>query len=165
MSFPMRCLLGIGWGLAFWATLQISTIKLPGTHAVCGPWGCGPPSEALVACHGAWLVLLAPLAWMATRRLSMEQLWWLALGLVIFGGVGIMTVVAHERLTWFADASEWHRAYFWQRCGFRVVTMTDVPLLQALLLGLWMGSELACRRISRFSPRPLPSRGPVSSLQ
>ena len=54
------------FGMTLWSGLlfgSLSVANLPGDwgHGICGPWGCGPPMQALVACHFAWLVVLAPL--------------------------------------------------------------------------------------------------------
>ena len=63
------------WGAALFGILQIGLASGSGLHehSICGPWGCGPPTSALLGWHGFWLLLAGPLvgiaiyAWPARR--------------------------------------------------------------------------------------------------
>jgi hypothetical protein len=113
--------------------------KLPaatfGEHSVCGPWGCGPPIPVLLACHTFWLVLLGPPAFLAAAQLPSK--WVRRLGglMVAFAAVGLIAVGGWEAATWFREASEWERPYVVHRYFFELVTLVDVPILEALFLG------------------------------
>lgn len=122
------------WGLTLWLVLLISHLSLPGGHSICGAWGCGPPLSALVACHGAWFVILFPVLPLFRRRLAAweSRVGWC----MMFAGLaGILGVAAHEVLYWLPAASEWQRQFLLQRWLFSVATWTDVPLLPMTLLG------------------------------
>ncbi|MCA9061753.1 MAG: hypothetical protein KDA96_01760, partial [Planctomycetaceae bacterium] len=58
------------WAMTFWGTLQLSDAPIFQEHSVCGVWGCGPPTNALLACHLGWLVFLAPSIPLANRFLN-----------------------------------------------------------------------------------------------
>ncbi len=128
------------WAATLLAALSIANLPGEWGHSVCGAWGCGPPTQALVCCHLAWLVLLTPVALMVgplnqvptPSRHRLGKLLFLAAGLLILG------VVVHQRVTWWPAASEWQRNFFWQRCGFVIVTSVDIPMLQLLTVGLVM---------------------------
>ena len=40
--------------------LSVADFALGSTHSINGPWGCDPPTQALVASRLAWLVGLIP---------------------------------------------------------------------------------------------------------
>lgn len=149
MTMLRRCSLLLIWGVALWGVLQISRLPLPGTHGVCGVWGCGPPVQALIACHGGWLVTLTPVACMVPVRLTGRQSRRSGWGLMFVSFLGVASVGLYEALTWLPEASEWVRGYFLHRWAFCVITMTDVPLLEAGFLGMVfqsLGSELPIPR-------------------
>ena len=134
------------WGLALGACLSIA--NLPGNwgHWICGPWGCGPPLQALLACHLTWLTLLLPPA-VVVRRSDTIATRWLRLGgllLIVAATVAVASVIARERLDWWETASETHRDYLWQRCAFVVATTIDLPIVQGTLTGSYL--LLASRR-------------------
>jgi hypothetical protein len=56
-----------GWGLTLAGTLSIASLPGDWGNSICGAWGCGPPLQALVACHASWVVVLIP-AGMSIRR-------------------------------------------------------------------------------------------------
>ena len=49
-----------GWGLTLAGTLSIASLPGDWGNSICGAWGCGPPLQALVACHASWVVVLIP---------------------------------------------------------------------------------------------------------
>ena len=52
-----------------------------------------------------------------------------------FGVVGIAGIFLWQWLVWYPEASEYHRRYIWQRCGFLVAVATDWPLIQMIIAG------------------------------
>lgn len=121
------------WALLMWGALSLA--KLPGDwgHGVCGPWGCGPPAQALVAYHIAWCILLLPLAIIARSSLNFKQRRYLAAGLAAIALAGILVIVGYERVVWWVAASDWQRTFFWNRIGFAILTQIDAPLVQLIV--------------------------------
>ena len=62
------CVYGVG---AFGA-LQLGRLELG--HSICGPWGCGPPTEALLAMHCFWLVSLLVAAFALKQSFPISEL-------------------------------------------------------------------------------------------
>ena len=129
-------------GLAVWGAVllgSLSVSRLPGDwgHGICGPWGCGPPLQSLVACHSAWLVALsAPVILVARSRcLSVHIVRRVGVALTILGSIGLLGVVIYQVIFWLPHTTEWQRPYFWHRCGFVVATSVDLPLVQLAGLG------------------------------
>ena len=85
------------WGILLWGSLLV--VKLPGDwgHALCGPWGCGPSMQALIGCHLAWFVLLAPPVVLLARRAGARRAGW---ALTAFGIVAVVCVIGYQRLVW-----------------------------------------------------------------
>lgn len=126
----------VAWAAALIATLSIANLPGDWGHGVCGPWGCGPPLQALAACHAAWIVLLLPPTLWMRWRFSVglrRQVGWFVLGIALAGIVGLGL---RESFTWLSQADEWHRPYFVQRIGFLLVTLVDVPLVQFVVVGV-----------------------------
>jgi hypothetical protein len=139
-------LLPIAWATLVLGALQLKLLVSASAHSVCGPWGCGPETGALAAMHAGWLAAIGPpfvyfpirLAW---RKSSIRRL---ALGLVIVGLAGILGVFAWQWFVWLPQAGDFARNYFWQRCGFAIITAVDWPLLQLVFLAgiLWLVSTV-----------------------
>lgn len=126
----------VAWGLALTATLSVANWRGDWGHGVCGPWGCGPPLQALVACHSAWIVVLFPPTLLLRRRLSPGVRWktgWIVLAI---GIVGIIALGLSESLSWLSHADVSQRRYLPQRIGFQLVTLVDVPLMQLVAVGV-----------------------------
>ena len=90
-----------------------------------------------MACHAAWLVVLVPLA-ILLRRCSLRTVGRVASAGLALSMLGLVAFARHESLTWFVQASDWARHYYWRRVGFVVLTSVEIPLLEvgglALLL-------------------------------
>ncbi len=136
-------LLKICAGIVAWSGLLLGSLSiatLPGDwgHAFCGPWGCGPTIQALVACHLSWLIILLPAAVLFARssRISPQLVRRTGTMLLLGAIIGLLTIVVYQRLIWLPAASDFQRPYFWQRCGFVIATSIDLPLLQLLLAGI-----------------------------
>lgn len=141
-------ILRVGVGLSAWAAvlavvLSIANWRGDWGHSICGPWGCGPPLQALLACHLAWLVILLPPVAMLiySARVPVNVLRRIGILLCVAAALFVAAVVIYERLAWWPSANEWQRDYFWHRCGFVLATMFDLPVAQVLLLGLYLHSQ------------------------
>ncbi|NOY40589.1 MAG: hypothetical protein GXP26_01960 [Planctomycetes bacterium] len=130
----------LAWMVVLLASLSIT--NLPGNwgHSVCGVWGCGPPTQVLVGCHLAWLVVLIPLSMISGRSCGKTMISPQRVGklLCVVGVSLVMAIVIYQWATWWPVASELQRNYFVQRCGFVIVTSVDIPMLQLLAIGLVM---------------------------
>jgi hypothetical protein len=132
-------------GLAAWSAILVATLSIAQWpydwgHAICGPWGCGPPMQALVSCHLSWFVVLVPAVILLQRsgQFSNQSLRRLGTTLCLASITVLISIVAFERLTWWPMIGESHRAYFWHRCGFEIATMVDVPTLQLFATGAYL---------------------------
>ncbi len=128
------------WGLAIAACLSVA--RLPGDwgHSICGPWGCGPPLQALAACHAAWLALLLPPAVILARRQwpTPRAVARLGVLLVCAAIVALGVMLVRQRLEWWDAVQPGQRDFFWRRCGFVVATTIDIPVVQLLLAGAYL---------------------------
>jgi len=124
------------WGVAVLGTLQIHRIPGYWGHAICGPWGCGPPAQALVAYHGFWLMLFVPPAIAFQGQLSIERLRKVGIALTVLGLVAFVGIVCWEAVDWLLHASMHRKRYVVQRCLFVVVNLVDLPTLQLILTGM-----------------------------
>ncbi len=120
------------WGGALYATLQVHLLE--GTHAICGPWGCGPPVSALVGYHGFWLLLVLPAALIVAKKLPLESAKRVGKVLALAGLAGVIVLVAVDAVKFLQHASP---QYLLQRCFFRLATFVDFPLVPMALAG-WL---------------------------
>lgn len=120
----------VAWGLALTGTLSIANWPGDWGHSVCGAWGCGPPLQALLACHTSWLVVLVPLAASAPYFLSVQWIRRAAfIGLSVSVG-SALAFAANDYFNWYAHASEWQRAYYFHRVGFSILTTVEFPIYE-----------------------------------
>ncbi len=141
------------WGLVFLSTLSIGQVKADWGHSICGPWGCGPPLPALLACHLSWLVVLLPLVVFIQTRIGERATRSLGSILISFGLIGTVGIIACEFFTWWPSATEFHRRYLWQRLGFSIVTQVDLPVIESIVTGCFLYVQAASLRI-RSRTRP-----------
>ena len=153
----LRIIAGIVvWGLVFLSTLSIGQMRADWGHSICGPWGCGPPLPALVACHLSWLVVLLPLTALIQAKFTERATRWLGSMLMTFGLIGIVGIIAYEFFTWWPSANEFHRRYLWQRLGFSIVTQIDLPVIESIFTGCLLYILGENRRI-RMKPHREPA--------
>ena len=135
------------WGLTLTGTLSISNWPGDWGHSVCGAWGCGPPLQALVACHVAWLVVLIPPAFIARRFVTPKTLKLAAAATLLFAITCVLVIATHQYLTWLAQSSEWQRPFYCHRVGFVVLTTVELPILElagvSTVILLWSMESLA----------------------
>lgn len=138
----------LGWaGLAYGV---LSLRLLPGdySHRFCGPWGCLPPVQAMMAMHGFWiLVIVPPTAW-AIRTQQPRARKTIGLSLTAVAAIGIGFVLAWESWTWTQRYGAGWGNLLSQRLLVAAVTTTDVPLLQILAAGIVL--SVTGRRVDRY---------------
>ncbi len=129
-SLVRSCAWWIAWGLILTGTLSIANLPGDWGHSVCGVWGCGPPLQALVACHASWLVVLVPVAIAAPHMLPVRWVRRLAIIGLAIATASALVFAAHDYFTWYAQASEWQRSYYFHRVGFSIFTTVETPVLE-----------------------------------
>ncbi len=143
----IRTLAGcVAWALVLAGTLSIAYWPGDWGHGVCGPWGCGPTLQSLVACHLSWLVVLMPLAGVLQLWLSRRQQRALGMTILIVAAAGLGGMIAYEVSVSWSSASEWQRQFLRQRIGFVIATQIDFPLVELLLAGLFLVSGVPSTR-------------------
>ena len=145
-SSVVRMTIGLAaWGACLAGALAIADVPGDLGHAICGPWGCAPSMQALLACHLAWFVALVPPAVMLTRWRKASGKTLRRVGLLAAGlaASALLAILLHERLVWWPDATELQQGHFWERYGYVVATTVDVPAVQVLLagFGLWLAGR------------------------
>jgi len=148
---PKTGLICVLWVAALYGSLSIATLPGDWGHSVCGVWGCGPPTQALVGCHLAWAVVLLPLSVIVSSTTCFATCSARKLGklLCLTAVLLLVSVVLYQRATWWSLASDWQRGFFWHRCGFVVVTSVEIPMLQLFVAGMILVS-----RTRRPAPTP-----------
>ncbi len=134
----IRLMLGLTvWSAGVFGALSVANLPGDWEHGICGPWGCGPPLQALVACHLAWFLVLTPpaIGLVASHRVPLLTCRRIGIVLIVAAVLGTVAVVVIQRMQWLPQASEWQRPYFWQRCGFCIATLVDFPLTETLIAG------------------------------
>ena len=126
----------VAWGAAMLGVLSLRALPLESEHSICGPWGCGPPVPALLACHGFWAVNLGALLVIGHGRLPRPQFRLVSRWAVGIGIAGLIGVAVWEGVTWWPDASDHVRHYALQRYGFRLATQIDFPIVETSLAGV-----------------------------
>ncbi len=128
---------GLLWFASLDGALQLQ--RLPdaafGLHSVCGPWGCGAPLPALLACHSFWTILIGPPAILAAWYLPFVWVRRLGIGMAAAGICGLAALVGWEAATWLPQVLPSQQHFFMQRCLFSLATLTDVPIVQVLTTG------------------------------
>lgn len=120
------------WALGVYGALSLQHFSFANDHAICGPWGCGPTTSALLAMHVGWIAFLAPpiLYFPFRIHLGRKLTQYLSVCLVGLGLAGMTAIVAWQWLFWLPQAGEWSRPYIWHRCGFTIATAVDWRLVQ-----------------------------------
>ncbi|MFQ5731007.1 MAG: hypothetical protein ACE5KM_03520 [Planctomycetaceae bacterium] len=127
------------WVLTMFGALQIRAIPdeaFGSSHSVCGPWGCGPPTKALVTMHAFWFAALLPPVVFAALRWPVRVGRWLGAALIVAGMTGLLGVAAWEYAHWWRLVGESQRQYAGQRYLFALATLVDAPIVPALLGGV-----------------------------
>lgn len=131
-------LLLAAWVMALFGSLQTHQWEDLFGHAICGPWGCGPPVAALIGYHGFWLLVLLLPAWLFKQQVASDTTQRIGLGLIFVAAIGIVLLLAFDG--WQNWQHERMRPYLVQRLLFRLATFVDFPLVQLALIGVWLRS-------------------------
>jgi len=136
------------WIGGIYASVSVRYLDFSGGHTVCGPWGCGGTIEDLTAMHAAWAVVMMPPVFFVIRGKRQFGRWSLRIGNValLSAIVVFLAVVMHTLLVWIPSTPEHLRGYYWQRIGFVIANMVDIPLIQLAIAGIAI-------RIANLGPR------------
>lgn len=129
-SVVRRCLIFSVWGLVLTGSLSVANWPGDWGHSVCGAWGCGPPMQALLACHLSWLVVLGPSSLLLLNQAPRRVVFLVGATGLTLGLLTAGTIAIHEHLTWAAQVSDWQQQYYWHRVGFVILTAVEVPVLE-----------------------------------
>jgi hypothetical protein len=124
----------MGWLAAALVAVLIATVPYDPGESLCGSWGCFPPLPALVSMHALWFIALGASAW-AVWRWVPALLRPLGLVLVLAAVAATAVLVSTDLTQWLSRMPDESRRFWPKRIGYRVFTLTDVPLVQALLVG------------------------------
>jgi len=126
------------------AILQLRHLSGPWSGALCGPWGCGPTLEALLACHLAWIVLLTPGLIYVCRRCQPQTWQRVGRALLGLGGLGLLFVAIQVGVDVSRSASGWENPWLPQRFLFRLAGLVELPTVQLIVSGaaLMVGARL-----------------------
>lgn len=128
---------GLAWSALAYGALALRLVPGDYSHALCGPWGCLPPLQALAAMHAFWLVALAPpvlwagRAWTPRRRRAAGR------AAVALALLGLVAVVVHD--AWARGGSVGSHGMvvpLW-RAAFALATQVDIPLAPLLAAGIY----------------------------
>jgi hypothetical protein len=127
-------------GVALWlgaalASLMLAVVPYDPGEVLCGVWGCLPPLPALVAMHSLWFVALGGTVWAVGRWFpSTLRVFGLVLMLVALGTAA--TMVAPDLDRWLTGLPEEYQRFWLRRIAYRLATLSDVPIVQAAIVGL-----------------------------
>jgi hypothetical protein len=139
------------WAGGLYAALLLEAVPGDFGHDWCGPWGCWPPIQALVALHLFWVVLFAPPIVWACRTCQPLTLRRLGGLLTTLGLLGVALVAAREAVTWYPHMPAEYRRYFGRRVVYALAMLTDLPVVQLIMAGA------VCRVAARRKRRPAAS--------
>ena len=125
------------WAACIYGAVSLKDLRFANDHSICGPWGCGPATSALVALHLGWLALMAPPILYLPRRvgLSRQVIRWLGTAIATSGLVLALGIILWQWFVWLPNVGEWAKPYIWQRCAFAVATAIDIPSIQLIAVG------------------------------
>ncbi len=139
--FLTACL--VVWGMGIYATLSLAHAQTQWSGALCGPWGCTAPLEALLACHAAWLITLTPLVLAAAShgQQTLQRIVWL-LAAIGFGGVAVLSLQELESVNW-----QLHEPYLWKKIGLSLLETIDFPILPSIVMTTFLLLMLVLRKV------------------
>ena len=124
------------WFAALYGALQIHNVPYNWGNGICGSWGCGPPTQALVAYHGFWFVFVTGPAGLALRTSTAVTVRNVGIALVAVGVLALLAILIQDLFSWLPTFAETIRIYSVERYLFRVTTLIDVPAVPLLLVGV-----------------------------
>lgn len=124
------------WAAAISAASHLHRLTGPISVSLCGPWGCTGPTEALLAYHAVWLMVLLPPGFVAGWLLSQDDARRWGWSLVGAGLTGSAILFGWGSIEWLLQASEPHLSLWFRRGLFVMVDQSDVPVVQIMLSGV-----------------------------
>ncbi len=124
------------WTGGLYGCLQIVHLSGNWGHWICGPWGCGPRLQALLACHGFWLMLLWPPAILLKRRLDPGTGRLTGNVLLGLGVLSLVSMTLYQAITWLPATRS--AAYFLHRVLFVIATQIEIPTVEVIVVGLYL---------------------------
>jgi hypothetical protein len=128
-------IVSIVWVGTLYGLLSVHQISADLGHDICGPWGCGPPLQALVGWHGFCLVAAAFPVGIAVTHWPKRRLWGIGVGVFSAGLIGVLVIFGLSCVSASQAVSSGQPPYLIQRFGFNLATFLDVPLVQMVLAG------------------------------
>ncbi len=125
----------VAWGAAMAGVLKLQSLSGSWSHVICGPWGCGPPLEAVVTCHLVWGLLLTPLVMGLISRQTPAALRLVGAIAAAAGIAGLVTVGIWVGAVWFPQVSSYQRPYVLQKYAYTLACLIDVPIVQLIVSG------------------------------
>lgn len=145
-----------GWAGSIAAASHLPRLTGPISFSLCGPWGCTGPTEALLAYHAVWLMVLLPPGFVAGWLLPPDDARRWGWSLVGAGLTGSVILFAWGSIEWLLHASA-TRSLWLRRGLFVLVDQSDIPVVQILLSGV------ACLVAARRRQSPRVAVGPVGT--
>lgn len=146
MRLGLLSLFLLGWGAATYGILSIQQWNVSWAHSICGPWGCGPTAQSLLAYHGFWLSLLGGGAVLLGIKAPASALRTTGYCLLTVGILLLAAIGACDMWTWLPQTTTAHSRYLWQRYLFSVATQSDIPGVQCILVGIGLAAVSRFRR-------------------
>ena len=128
------------WTTCLFGVLQLGRLDLG--HSTCGPWGCGPATEALLAAHGFWVVVIGGALGLVASIASPARLRLIGLLMFAGGALGLVGMAVWEAVDWWPRVADRPERYLVRKSLPLLVTQVDLPIVQFTLAGLvctWLG--------------------------
>jgi hypothetical protein len=116
-----------------------------------------PPTQALVALHGFWIMVLVPAVLLGSRFMSAVSLRRIGMALIAVGIAGALGIAVFQQLTWVPEAPAERHAYVIQRTLFLLFTKADYPLIPITLAGLLCCAITLRRKTAVSAPSDPPN--------
>jgi hypothetical protein len=123
------------WVAALFGFLSLHRISDDWGHDICGPWGCGPPLQALIGWHGFCLVAATLPVGIAVSHWPKRRQWWTGVALASAGVAGVLVILGVQCVAAYQAVSQGQPAYLIQPWLFNLATFTSVPLVPMILAG------------------------------
>ena len=149
------------WLASLAAVLQLHQVQTSWTHVLCGPWGCGPPTEAVVAMQGFWLIGMGGLAWLCAGSWPSGLLRCVGIVLGVAGLLALVGIGLWDFRTYLPQTQTAPNRYLWQRFLWTVATAVDVPAVQSVLVGTCLTWAARRRRKATATLAAGPAAAPI----
>ncbi|QDT36655.1 hypothetical protein [Stratiformator vulcanicus] len=125
------------WGASMIFVLQQSLFVGLTDRNYCGPWGCGPPVEALLSFHAFWLVFFAGPVAVLSLMLPPRRLASAGFAISVASAALTIAFLLQRRSLWLARELD-SPQYAWAFARHELWTLVDFPIVQFFLAGLVM---------------------------